>query len=50
MLSTNGVGTTSYPFRKNKTPTLILHYTERLISALLHIKDETVKLTDEILG
>lgn len=50
VLSTNGVGTTSYPLRKNKTPTLILHYTERLVSDLLLIKDETVKLVDDILG
>lgn len=50
MLSTSGAGTPSCPFRKSKTLILILHYTERFISDLLHIKDETVKLIDEILG
>lgn len=38
------------PFRKNKTPTLVSHYKERLISDRLQIKDETVKLLDENMG
>lgn len=47
-------GTAGSPFRKNKkphkTPTLILHCTEKFISGLLHIKDKTIKLVDENIG